>query len=118
MSDAIYTQELTIEDILSHRSGLGDHDAALLGETAAEPDTPRSVTRLLRDLPLNKPLRTEFQYSNIMFTVATHLVAVLSGESFDTFLKKRLWDPLGMKNTFLQVSGVEQAAAQDRLSKG
>ncbi|KAF2098303.1 beta-lactamase family protein [Rhizodiscina lignyota] len=118
MSDARYTEELTIEDILSHRTGLPGHDDALMGETAANPDTPRSVTRLLRHLPVNKSMRTEYQYSNIMFTVASHLVEVLTGTSFRSFLETRLWGPLGMENTHLQVRSVEERNLTERLSRG
>src|ERR1700753_2016597 len=41
MSKESYTHELTIEDILSHRTGFPNHDDALMGETAAIPDTPK-----------------------------------------------------------------------------
>lgn len=118
MSEPIYTEELTIEDILSHRTGFPNHDEALLGERAASPDTPKTVTRNLRNLPINKSMRTTYQYSNIMYTVASYLVEVLTGMAFGSFLESRLWQPLGMMNTFLQVHSVEQHGLQERLSKG
>lgn len=118
MSDPMYTKELTIQDILSHRTGFPNHGSAIMGENAAIPDTPRTVTRNLRNLPINKAIRTEYQYSNIMYTVASYLVEVLSAMSFGEFMKTRLWDPLGMTNTYLQVDAVEERGAQNRLSKG
>jgi CubicO group peptidase (beta-lactamase class C family) len=118
LSESFYTQDVTIEDILSHRSGFPGHDEALMGEHAAHPDTPKSVTRNLRNLPINKPIRTTYQYSNIMYTVSSYLVEALSGMDFGSFLQTRLWDPLGMTNTFLQVGGVERGGAQERLTKG
>lgn len=117
MSQEMYTRELTIEDILSHRSGFPPHDEALMGHLASIPDTPKSVTRKLRHLPINKSIRTTYQYSNIMYTVASYLVEVLSGIPFDSFLETRLWAPLGMENTFLQLKGVEQHDARATLSK-
>jgi CubicO group peptidase (beta-lactamase class C family) len=71
LSDSRYTEQVTVEDILSHRSGLpeyascsvavlfnfanfGSHDDACLGVFAKEPDTPQSVTRKLRHLLLNE----------------------------------------------------------------
>jgi CubicO group peptidase (beta-lactamase class C family) len=118
MSSEIYAHELTVEDILSHRTGCPDHEQSLMGETAANPDTPKTVTRNLRNLSTNKPLRTTYQYSNIMYTVASHLIEALTGTSFKSFLATQLWGPLDMKNTYFQVHSVEEHNHQDRLSKG
>lgn len=94
------TDQVTLEDILSHRSGIATHDESYLGVTAAEPDDARSLTRNLRNLPFTAPLRTKLQYCNIMFSVATHVVESLSSEDYTSFLRSRIWEPLGMHNTF------------------
>lgn len=96
------TDQVTLEDILSHRSGIATHDESYLGVTAAHPDDARSLTRNLRHLAFTAPLRTRLQYSNIMFTAATHAVeSLLSGEvDYTAFLRSRIWGPLGMHNTF------------------
>lgn len=94
------TDQVTLEDILSHRSGIPTHDESYLGVTAAHPDDARSLTRNLRNLPFTAALRTKLQYSNIMFSVATHVVESLSGEDYTSFLRSRIWEPLGMHNTF------------------
>lgn len=78
-------------------------------------DTPRSVTRNLRNLAITKPIRTDEQYCNMMYTVATHLIEELTGQSFTTFLKDHFWKPLGMESTFLQRDSVSDAGFQDRL---
>ena len=44
MEDDMYTQIVTIEDILSHTSGLPGHDDLMMGISAAEPDNPPSIT--------------------------------------------------------------------------
>lgn len=54
----------------------------------------------------------------MMYTVATHLVEEVSQESFATFLQKRLWDPLGMEDTYLDLAGVEAGNATERLARG
>lgn len=94
------TEQVTLEDILSHRSGIPTHDESYLGVNAAEPDDARSLTRNLRHLPFTAPLRTKLLYSNIMFSVASHVVETLSGEDYTSFLRSRIWEPLGMHNTF------------------
>ncbi|KAH7364466.1 putative penicillin-binding protein [Rhexocercosporidium sp. MPI-PUGE-AT-0058] len=94
------TDQVTVEDILSHRTGLPDCDDACYGIDAKVPDTPKSVTRKLRHIPLSQPLRTTFQYSNVMFTVAAHLIERLSGQYLGDFLRQKIWEPLNMVNTF------------------
>jgi CubicO group peptidase (beta-lactamase class C family) len=46
-----------------------------------------------------------------MYTVASYAVEVLSGESFSSFLQKRLWKPLQMFTTYHDVSGVQASSA-------
>lgn len=116
--DSYLTANITVEDILSHRTGEPGHDDALFGMRAAEPDDAKSITRKLRDLPFNKPLRTDYQYSNLMFTVATHLIETVTGEAYPDFLRSRIWQPLGMTNTYHDVPSVETGNAKDRLAMG
>ncbi|PVH88479.1 beta-lactamase/transpeptidase-like protein [Cadophora sp. DSE1049] len=94
------TNQVTVEDILSHRTGLPPCDDACYGTNAKVPDTPKSVTRKLRHLPLNRPIRTTYQYSNVMFAVAAHLVETLTGQHLADFLREKIWDPLGMTSTY------------------
>lgn len=54
----------------------------------------------------------------MMYTVASYLVETLSGESFTDFLNNRIWKPLGMLNTYLDVCGVEKSNATDKMAKG
>ncbi|KAJ9252937.1 hypothetical protein DTO207G8_4457 [Paecilomyces variotii] len=61
-SEAGYTESITVEDILSHRSGIPRHDFSYMSPRAAEPDDARSVTRNLRNLPVSTPIRTKFIY--------------------------------------------------------
>jgi len=118
LSDSQYTEVVTLEDILSHRSGLPDLDDACMGIYAKTPDTPKSVTRKLRHLPLTEPLRTKFQYSNIMYVVATHLVETLTGVWMGGFLKEKIWEPLEMKDTYFGLDDVKEHGSIDQLAKG
>lgn len=93
------------------------HDESYMGVDAKTPDTPQSITRNLRNLPLSQPLRTTYQYCNMMYVAASHLVEVLAGKSFGEYLNQRIWGPLNMRNTYL---GIERVAAHDtsRLAVG
>lgn len=100
------TTEVSIEDILSHRTGIATHDDSYFSVRAKNPDNAKTITRNLRNLEFVKPLRTTHIYSNIMFTVATHIVEMVSSMSYTDFLKTKLWQPLGMTNTFHDVPDV------------
>lgn len=87
-----------------------------MGVNARHPDTPKSITRNLRNLPLNNAARTCYQYNNIMYTVATHLLETRTGTPFDSFLQNEVFDKLDMTSTFLQPSAVHAVGQSPRLS--
>ena len=57
-------------------------------------------------------------YNNMMFTVASHLVEVKSGNPFSTFLRERFFEPLGMASTYLQASAAISSGQGDRIASG
>ncbi|KAF2828112.1 beta-lactamase/transpeptidase-like protein [Ophiobolus disseminans] len=118
LSNTQLTKDVTVEDILSHRTGIAAHDDSYLSVRARTPDSAKSMTRNLRNLPFAKPLRTAFIYSNIMYTVATHLVETVSGMPYAEFLRKKIWEPLGMTNTFHDLPDIEAHDAMERKATG
>ena len=87
-----YTENVTVEDILSHRSGLPRHDFFHLGIYSDQPDTPRCITRHLRNLEMAAPVRSRFLYSNVMYIVASYLVEQVSGLGFAEYLKEYFFE--------------------------
>ena len=76
LQDPFVSDRLTIVDLLSHRSGLPRHDLTWIGQ----PGRSRAeIVRRLRFLPLSRDLRQEFQYCNLGYLVAGHVVEALSG---------------------------------------
>jgi CubicO group peptidase (beta-lactamase class C family) len=114
LPDPQVTKDVTLEDILSHRTGIPMHDESYFGVRARHPDDAKSITRNLRNLTFSKPLRTTFMYSNIMFTVATHVVETVTGMRYADFLRNKLWEPLGMRNTFHDLPDIEAHDAMAR----
>ncbi|XWW98693.1 hypothetical protein V2A60_006695 [Cordyceps javanica] len=112
------TKEVTVDDILSHRTGMPTHDWSYLGTVSKTPDTHRSVTRNLRNLPVCAPLRTRYMYNNMMYTVAAHLVEQTSGLSFSDFLETHFFVPLGMTSSSLQPSRARAKGLEARLATG
>lgn len=118
LADPHLTKEITIEDILSHRSGLAYHDESYLGVRSKHPDNAKSLTRNLRNLEFVKPLRTTFMYCNIMFSVATHLVETVTGIPYAEYLRTKIWEPLDMTNTFHDIDDMEAHGAMGRKATG
>ncbi|THX98526.1 beta-lactamase family protein [Aureobasidium pullulans] len=116
LSTAEATNMVTVEDVLSHRTGLPSHDLSILSIESRHPDTVRSITRNLRHLALSKEPKTTYQYSNMMYTVATHLIETLSQQSFSHFLLERILRPLGMTSTFTGSAQVWASGQGDRFS--
>jgi CubicO group peptidase (beta-lactamase class C family) len=96
---------LTIKQILTHTSGLGE---------ASGPD--EKLAKTLADLvplwlaaPMQYEPGAKWQYTQSGINAAARIVEVVSGMSFDTFLQKRLFDPLGMTNTTFFLSDEQRA---------
>jgi CubicO group peptidase (beta-lactamase class C family) len=111
LHDPVVTERLSVVDLLSHRSGLPRHDLAWIGH----PDLTRAdVVQRLRFLPLSRDLRQTFQYCNLGYLLAGHVVDVVSGTSWEDLLRSRLLLPLGMGRSNLSVE--EMTADADHAS--
>ncbi len=97
VADPYVTNELKIRDLLTHNAGLGNADFlwALTPEIGSD-----EIVRRMRFAPQAYSLRGGFIYQNIMYLVAGKVIEKASGMSWDRFMKERVFDPLGMKNTF------------------
>ncbi|CAG8910135.1 unnamed protein product [Penicillium egyptiacum] len=118
MQEKTYTDSITVEDVLSHRTGMASHDSSCMGPNATHPDNAKSITRNLRNLKVAAPVRSRYLYCNQMFTVASHLVEEISKQSFSEFLDERIFAPLNMKSTTLQPSSAHAKGWRSRMAKG
>ncbi len=91
--DPYVTREITLRDLLSHRSGLGRR-GDLLWE--AFPYDRAEVLRRIRFLAPNSSFRSAHGYQNIMFLAAGEAVAAAAGKSWDDLVRERIFQPLGM----------------------
>ena len=90
------TQQVTIRDLLAHRTGL----------------PPTNFWRFPFGMPLDEQIarlrfvtptasaRSRFVYQNTMYQVVGLIVERVTGEPLDQFLRRRLWQPIGMRSTF------------------
>jgi CubicO group peptidase (beta-lactamase class C family) len=96
---------LTITQILTHTSGLGEAPA----------ERARSARTLAELMPawLAAPMQFEpgerWKYCQSGINLAGRIVEVASGMTFDAFLQQRLFDPLGMKDTTFYLTDAHKA---------
>lgn len=101
---------VTVEDLLLHTSGLSHRTSDLyrtLG-VRSRADTLPAFIKKITAAPLMEDPHTRFRYSEAT-TVLGRLVEIWSGEAFDRFLTRRIFQPLGMTDTVFVVEG-ERAA--------
>ena len=93
--DPYVTRELSIRDLLSHRSGLERGDFLWYG-------TENDRDEILRRTRYIKPswsLRSNFGYQNLMYLAAGQIVGKVNGKTWDEFIEQRIFTPLGMTSS-------------------
>ncbi|RDA95328.1 hypothetical protein CP533_3429 [Ophiocordyceps camponoti-saundersi (nom. inval.)] len=110
--------DVTVEDVLCHRTGMAPHEYSILGPQSEHPDDPRSLTRNLRNLSVIAPNRAEHIYCNMMYTASTYMIERISGMSFYDFMYKNILEPLDMKSTYLLMDRVRAQGLESRVATG
>jgi CubicO group peptidase (beta-lactamase class C family) len=93
--DPYATRELTIRDMLTHRSGLARGELIWLYSGLDRDE----ILRRIRYLKPSWGFRSQFGYQNMMYVAAGQAVANASGMTWDEFLRRRIFTPLGMTST-------------------
>lgn len=100
------TNNFNIQDLLSHRSGLG----LGIGDLMIFPnDSNFTIDDVLNSFQYFKPtsaFRTKFDYDNLLYLVAGELTARVSGQSWESFIDKNILEPLEMKNSYPSFSNI------------
>ncbi len=93
------TEEFTIRDLLTHRSGMG----LGAGDLMLFPDSSDFTLKdILHNLQFLKPVssfRSKYDYDNNLYIVAGEVIARVSGMSWDEFVEQRILQPLGMTHS-------------------
>jgi CubicO group peptidase (beta-lactamase class C family) len=101
--DAYATRELTVRDLLTHRSGLTAADLMLFQEHM----TRDSALHQVRYVKPTYSFRSHFGYSNLMYLAAGQLTARITGMSWDDVIARKIFAPLGMTNSNTSVTKLE-----------
>jgi CubicO group peptidase (beta-lactamase class C family) len=100
--DPYVTSQMTVEDLLCHRSGLATFSGDLIWYASTY--SREEVIRRARYLKPVYGFRTQFGYSNIMFITAGELIPAITGTSWDDFVQHEILDAIGMRRSLLHVS--------------
>jgi CubicO group peptidase (beta-lactamase class C family) len=106
MSDPYVTHELTVRDLLVHRSGLGLGAGDLLWWPPSTYDR-KEIARRIRYIPLSTSFRSAYAYDNVLYLVAGELIEAVSGKSWEDFVKSRILAKVGMNDSDVRHSGSE-----------
>ncbi len=108
---------ITIQNLLSHRSGLPNYTYAFMDSVRRGKKYPANLTMMqwfanVKPTPkrYGYPNRS-FNYSNTNYLVLAAIVEKVSGVSFEAYLRKHILDPLGMKHTFLVSNAADSTAS-------
>ena len=93
------TQEFTIRDLLTHRSGLGLGAGDLMIWPDGSNFTAEDITKNLQYLKPVSAFRTKYDYDNLLYIVAGEVIHVASGKSWCDFVEERIMKPLEMSNS-------------------
>ena len=117
--DPYVTRELTVRDLLTHRSGLG----VGAGDLLIFPETRYSraeIVHRLRDLKPETSFRSVFAYDNVLYIVAGELIEAVAGEPWETFVHRRIFNRLGMDDattTFGEITTENRGWPHARISR-
>lgn len=97
---------ITIEDLLSHKSGLGDLNGTLV--LFPEKNIPKVVEKLKYLKPEGK-VKDSWLYSNMGYTLAGGIVEQVTGMSWEENIEKNIFNPLNMVNSYTDLASMKKA---------
>lgn len=104
MYDAQISGRVTARDLLCHRTGLPSHDVHGVFCTK----TRREMVEDIRYLQPSADFRTRLQYQNQMVALAGYLVEVISGKTWEGFVRERVFQKLQMNSSFFSINDMQK----------
>lgn len=104
------TQEFTIRDLLTHRSGLGLGAGDLMLFPYVNDFTVSDIIHNLSFLKPTSSFRTKYDYDNLLYIVAAEVVKRVSGISWTDFVEKNIMKPLKMNSSAASFTTVKDTS--------
>jgi CubicO group peptidase (beta-lactamase class C family) len=116
MPDDWVTREITVRDLVSHRSGLGTFSGDLLWYDTTYTDD-EVISRIKYLKPVNG-FRAGYGYQNLMFITAGKVLEKISGKTWQDFVKERILTPLEMNRTNTSVKDLKDNVSSPHNESG
>lgn len=97
LSDPVADANVTLRDLVSHRTGMPRHDGLWYNSTWSREE----IVRRYGLAKPSTPFRSTYEYANIPFMAAGLAVGAISGGTWEEFVKTRIFNPLEMANSNL-----------------
>src|SRR3954471_24697541 len=107
MSDPYVTHEMTVRDLLVHRSGLGLGAGDLLWWPPSTYNR-KEIAQRLRYIPLSTSFRSAYAYDNVLYLIAGELIEAVSGQAWEDFVRSRILRKIGMNDSDVRHSGATE----------
>lgn len=104
--DPMADENVTIRDLLTHRTGLPGADLIWYGSSYSRDE----IVRRLAYIHPDAGFRTLFQYQNAMYVAAGVAVGKVTGSTWDAFVQQRIFQPLGMNNSDTSATVVQKTS--------
>ncbi|WP_086664123.1 serine hydrolase domain-containing protein [Lentzea kentuckyensis] len=93
----VFDSRITPRQLLEHKSGISDR--TLPEKSLPQPDSTAAAVERARDVLRDAVPDGQFRYTNTNYHLAARLVELASGEKFNSYLQKHVFEPLGMRDT-------------------
>jgi len=107
MYDSYVTENFLIEDLLTHRSGLGLGVGDLMFFPDGADFTMKDLLPVFQHFKQTSQFRTKYDYDNLLYIVAGEIVKRVAGMSFEDFITKRILTPLKMDRTAASIDRIK-----------
>ncbi len=97
------SEEITLRDLVTMRSGLPGYDVIWFGSNGSCPYTKQELYQHLTFMKSTHELRSIFQPQNLLYTVAGMVVGHVSESTWETFVQHEIFDALGMADSNFSV---------------
>lgn len=118
LSDPLADANVTVRDLVTHRTGLSRHDMLWY----KSPWTREEIVRKCGEVALTRPFRSAYQYNNNMFVAAGLVLQAVTGQAWEDFVQERIFAPLGMRtancSSTLALQAADRATPHRRRGDG
>ncbi len=107
LNDFYVTNEFTVRDLITHRSGLGLGAGDLMVFPANNTTTKAEMIHNLRYLKPVSSFRSKFDYDNLLYIVAGEVIERVSGKNYDDYISENFFEPLKMGRSYLSIPKIK-----------